>query len=118
MLHNDNGISHLFESLDRDDGSFDLSFIQSYRRFVKNVNDSGQFISELFRESEPLDFSSGESVDSSAETQKSQSQILDCFGSVSEWIRDPCEKYVILGILSPIFIQERNQCIERHLLEI
>jgi hypothetical protein len=49
MLYDDDGVSHLFQFLDRHNRPFDLPFIQSDGRFIQDIHDPRQFISELFR---------------------------------------------------------------------
>lgn len=49
MLDDDDGVAHLPQFLDRRDRSCDLSLVESYGRLVEDVDDSCQFISQLFR---------------------------------------------------------------------
>ena len=118
MFDDDDSVSHFFQSLNGNDGSFDFSFVKSNSRLVKYVNYSSQFISELLCKSESLDFSSRKRIDSSAETQKSESQILNGFGSIGEGIGNSSQENFIFHILQSIFIHEGDQAIQFHFLEI
>lgn len=49
MLYDDDGVAHLSQFLDSGDRSDDLFVVESDRRFIEHIDDSGQLVSQLFR---------------------------------------------------------------------
>lgn len=49
MLDDNDSIAHFFQFLDSSDCSCDFPLIQTDSRFIEDINNSGQFIPQLFR---------------------------------------------------------------------
>ena len=58
VLYDNNTIAHSLQSFDRFYYFFNFLHIQTYGRLIKYIDDTGEFITKLFGESESLNFSS------------------------------------------------------------
>gem|GEM_PF-3566447 len=89
MLHYHNTISHLLQLSNRYRHSFYLTIIQTNCWLIKNIQNTCEFISQLFRQTKPLYFSSRKSLHSPAQGQIAKSKRVNCFNSIKKRINNP-----------------------------
>ncbi len=109
MFDDDDGVSHCLEFADSDYHSVDFGAIESDGGFVEDIDDTCEFVSELFGEAKSLHFSSREGFDSTREADVAESEVVDGFDSVYEWSHDSVDELFGLSGFFSICFEEYFQ---------
>ncbi len=93
VFDDDNGVSHGLEFADGNYHSVDFGAVESDGGFVEDIDDTCEFVSELFSKAETLHFTTGEGFDTTREVDVAESEVVDGFDSIHEWFHNSVDEF-------------------------